>query len=177
MTQNLAELELKYHDITTLYDLAEDLVETVESEFISDPQEQMNIVENLIETVGESADILSEEFFVVAGNNSKLKPSSKASKNRIETALRKVFVAIENYNKKASASAKKASDTMRNIADPIVEKIKRQMDVVITVFIEFVDISLDRIMQKAQIEELKKRQERIAIMLHEIAMNSMEQSR
>jgi hypothetical protein len=176
MTQNLAELELKYHDVTALYDLAEELVDTVESEFVSNQQEQMNIVENLIETVGESADILSEEFIVVAGNG-KLKPTSKASKNRIETAMRKVFVAIEAYNKKAAAGAKKASETMRNIADPVVEKIKRQMDVIISVFIEFVDISLERIMQKAQIEELKKRQERIAIMLHDIAMSSMEQSR
>jgi rubrerythrin len=174
MTNSMADLELKYHDITTLYDLAEELVETVESEFITDPDEQLAIVEPLIEQVGESADILSEEFLLVAG--SKGKPST-ASKKRIEQAMRKVYAAIEGYKKRVEANKKKTADSLKNIADPIVEKIKRQIEVCVTVFIEFIDISLDRIMQKAQIEELKKRQERIAIMLHEINLAAAERSR
>lgn len=174
MTQNLADLELKYHDITALYDLAEELVETAESEFISNSEEQLAIVEPLIEQVGESADILSEEFLIVAGT--KAKPSV-ASKKRIEQAMRKVYAAIEGYKKRVDASKKKASDSLKNIADPIVEKIKRQIEVCVTVFIEFVDISLERIMQKAQIEELKKRQERIAIMLHQINLAAAERTR
>lgn len=169
MAHSLEELELKYHDITTLYDLAEELVSTVESEFISDPDEQLAIVEPLIEQVGESADVLSEEFLVILDSKGK---TSMSSKKRIEQAMRKVYVAIDDYKKRVKAQKKSASETLKNIADPIVEKIKRQVEVCVTVFIEFIDISLDRIMQKEQIEELKRRQERINIMLREMNMAS-----
>ncbi len=158
-----AELELKYHEITELYELAEELVETVASEFVGSPEEQLALVEPLIETVGESADILSEEFIQVAG---KPKARNKNSKGKVEAALRGIYIAIDEYGKQVKRSSQKLSEKIMNIADPIVEKIKRQVEVVIAVFVDFVDISLDRIMQKAHIEELKERQEKIAAMLY-----------
>lgn len=174
MAHNLADLELKYHDITALYDLAEELADTVESEFITNQDEQLAVVEPLIEQVGESADILSEEFLVILESKGK---TSLASKKRVEQAMRKMYAAIEGYKKRVEASKKKASESLKNIADPVVEKIKRQIEVCVTVFIQFIDISLDRIMQKEQIEELKKRQERIAIILREFHQNATERAR
>jgi uncharacterized protein YhhL (DUF1145 family) len=164
---SIAELELKYHDITELYDLAEELVETVESEFVVDPESQLMLIEPLAETVGESADILSEEFLAMA--NQQKSTNNSRSKTKIESALRKVYVAIDHYRKQVSSAAKNASQALMNIADPIVEKIKRQVEVIVAMMVDFVDISLDRIMQKAYIEELKQRQEKIAVMLHGIS--------
>ncbi len=159
------ELELKYHDITDLYDLAEDLVSTVESQFITNPEEQLALVEPLIDSVGEAADTLCEEFITIAENPG----AGKTRRTKVEGALRKVYMAIDAYNERVKKSSSNVSSALRNIADPIVEKIKRQVEVIVSHFIDFVEISLDRIMQKAQIEELKKRQEKIAMMLHSLS--------
>ena len=159
---NKADLELKYHDITELYELADDLIGTAESEFIADPDSQLTLVEPLVEAIGDAADTLTEEFLNVAGNS---RADNKARRGKIEAALRKIYAAIDGY-KQQTARTKQA---VMNIADPIVEKIKRQVEIIVAVFIDFIDLTLDRIMQKAQIEELKKRQEKIAVMLHNLS--------
>ena len=155
------ELQEKYYDITELYDLAQELIETVESEFVKQPKAQLKLVEPLAEEVGDAADVLTEEFIALADGKKKFR-----NKSRIEGALRKVYMAIEAYHQEVSASAGDLKTGFRNIADPIVKKIKRQMEVVIATFLEFVDLSLDRIMHKSEIENLKQRQEKIALMLH-----------
>ena len=157
-----AELELKYNEITELFDLAEELVETVESEFVKDPNDQLELIEPLVEAVGDSADLLSEEFLQVAGKG---KSSNKKRKSLIEGALRKIYIAIDEYSNKVNASRQKMSDKLMNIADPVVEKIKRQVEVIIAAFIDFVDLSLDSIMQKTHLDALKQRQEKISSML------------
>jgi hypothetical protein len=162
---NPADVELKYHDITELYELAEDLIDTVESEFIANPEDQLSLVEPLIEAVGDAADILSEEFLAVVGNS---KAANKAHRGKIEGALRKIYVAIDAYKQRASHQASRSKQALINIADPIVERIKRQVEVIVALFVDFVDLTLDRIMQKTYIDELKKRQEKIAVMLHNL---------
>jgi hypothetical protein len=163
---NQADLELKYHDITELYELADDLIGTVESEFISDPEEQLALVEPLVEAVGDAADVLTEELLQVADNS---KSANKGRRSKIEGALRRIYVAVDAYKQRAAAQASRQKQAIINIADPIVEKIKRQVEIIVAIFIDFVDLTLDRIMQKAQIEELKKRQEKIAVMLYNLS--------
>lgn len=157
------DLELKYHDITELFNLADELIETVESEFVHDPQGQLALVEPLIEAVGDSADLLTEDFLASAGKDRK---ANARRKTRIEGALRRIYMAMDEYHTRVAASGKKLSSSLMNIADPIVERIKRQVEVIVSHFIDFVDISLDRIMQKTHLEELKQRQEKIASMLY-----------
>lgn len=158
-----AALELKYHDITELYNLAEELINTVESEFVTNPEAQLALVEPLVEAVGDSADVLTEEFISVAGSGQKV---NSRRKGRIEAALRRIYVAIDEYGKAVANSGVKASKSLLNIADPVVERIKRQVEVIVSNFIDFVDITLERIMQKSHLEELKQRQEKIASMLY-----------
>lgn len=160
------ELEQRYHEITELYDLAEELVGTVESEFIADPQAQLAIVEPLIEQLGESTDILTEEFITLAENPKK---TNKTSKSRVEYALRKLYMAVDGYKKRVGASVRKNQDTLLNIADPIVEKLKRHVESVVAMFLEFVELSLDLIMNKAQVEQLKQNQVRVAMHLHQMS--------
>ena len=158
-TKSIEKLEQDYHEITELYHLADDLIMTTEHEMITDKESQIDLVEPLVSAVAESTDILSEEFLVLAEG----KPSRKAAaKGRIENALRKVYMAITEY----SNNAVEVSATVRKITDPIVTRIKRQLEVVVATLIAFVQLSLDLIMQKNDVEELKQRQERIALMLH-----------
>ena len=157
-----AELELKYYDITELYDLAEELLSTAESPYITDPEAQINLVQPLIEQVSESTDILTEAFTEVANQP---KNVSKRYQTKVEGALRRIYIAMDEYHKTIAGTAKEHTRALRNIADPVVEKIRRQVETIIAVFVDFVDLSLDRIMQKSHIEELKARQEKIASML------------
>lgn len=166
---NIEELEARYQEITTLYDHAEELLATVESDFVKNPEAQLETVEPLIGEIGDATDILAEEFMLVA-ESKKHKISSKASKSRIEGALRKIYVAIGEYQKRVKAGGRKAQGVIQNIADPIVTKIQRQVEKVIAVFLEFVQISLHNIMNKAEVEALRVRDTRIAMMMHQQAM-------
>jgi hypothetical protein len=157
-----AVLELNYHHIANLYDMAEDLIATAEDERILDHEEQIDLIEPLVAQLGESTDILCEEFIEVAGKGQK----TGQNRSRIEGALRRLYMAIDNYNQQASKKVKGTLEGIRNIADPIVEKIKHHIEFVITIFVDFIDLSLDRIMTKWHIQELKKRQEKIFQMLY-----------
>ena len=146
--------EQKYYDITELYALNDELIATVEQ--AANPAEQLALIESLIETIGESADILTDEYVTLCeGSNNR-----KQSKSKIEGALRKIYMGIHEVQ----ARAKDA----KNAALLVVKKIKRQLEQVIANFVEFMTLSLDRVMQKHDIEELNERHANIALMLHNI---------
>jgi hypothetical protein len=154
MNDNLAHLDLQYHQITELYALAEELVATAEHPSVVNPDAQLDLIEPLVNQIGESTDVLCEEFIEIAGKQQK----NTARRGRVEGALRKIYSALDTYQQQVA--------TASNVANAIVEKIKRQVESVIVLFVEYVELTLDRIMHKQQIEELKKRQEKIAQMLY-----------
>lgn len=170
---NIEELEARYQEITTLYDQAEELVATVESDFVKNPQAQLDLVEPLVREIGDATDVLAEEFVLVA-ESKKFKTANKASKKRIEGALRKIYVAIGEYKVRAKATGKKAQGAIQNIADPIIAKIQRQLEKVVVVFMEFVQASLFNIMNKAEAEALRARDTRIAMMMHQQALSQQQ---
>lgn len=165
-TYSAEDMEAKYLEITTLYDMAEELVNTVESKLVSDPNSQLDIVEPLINEIGDATDMLTQEFIYIA-ESKKNKSQMKASKTNIESALRKMFNAINDYQMRVKDISKKAHGAIMNIADPVVAKIQRQVELVVVVFLEFMQISLQSIMGKAELEALKVRDSRIALMMHE----------
>lgn len=151
--------ESKYRDVTELYTLAEELLATVEHS--AEPEAQLEQVAPLAEVLAESTDILTEEFIGLAEG----KPARKqVAKGKIETALRRVYIAMNEFGERVK-------DT-RNAAVAVVKKIKRQLEVVITNFLGFTMLSLDRIMQKHDVEELKARHAGIALMLHQMSQSS-----
>lgn len=171
---SMEAFEAKYQEITKLYDYAEELVGTIESEFTTDPEKQMSIVEPLIAEIGDAADILTEEFLFIA-ESKKYQTASKASKARIEGSLRKVFVALNDYQNRVRDVSKKAHGAIMNIADPIVQKIQRQVEQVVIIFLEFIQISLQSIMGKMELEALKVRDPRvIALMMHQHALQQQQ---
>jgi hypothetical protein len=156
-TAKKEDLEKQYREISSLYDMAEELAATVESEFTKDPQEQLNLVEPLIGQVADCADILTEEFVNVID-----KPIlAKSAKTRVESALRKMFAALEEYRNRLGIRSKKLLEALANIADPIVDKIRKQVEKIIIIFMQFMEISLDRIMHKFQIEEFKRSNDKL----------------
>jgi hypothetical protein len=163
--QTMSEMEQKYYEVMDLYALADELVSTVESNLVTDPEAQLALVEPLVEVIGASTDVLTEEFIALCDGKANRKT---VAKKKIEDALRQVYVAISEYSAKSAEVVQGVS----NVAEPIVKKIKRQLEVVIAAFIDFVALSLDRVMQKHDVEELKQRQEKIAMMLHSVSQQA-----
>ena len=154
-TKNAA-LEKHYREISSLYDMAEELASTVESEFTKDPEAQLALVEPLISQVADSADVLAEEFINILE-----KPSLvKSAKGRVEGALRKLFMAFEDYRNKVNGRGQKTLSGLANIADPVVTKVRRQAERIILIFMSLMEISLDRIMHKSELDEFKRNNER-----------------
>lgn len=145
--------EEKHDDILALYALNDELIASVEN--APDVDAQLTLIAPLVETLGESADLLSEEYVGLCSGSS---PNGKAAKSKIEGSLRKVYMAIHAFQQKTRDS--------KNAALMTVKKIKRQLEQVISNFVEFVTLSLDRIMQKQDIEELNAHHASIALMLH-----------
>ena len=161
--KDLQELEVKYEEIMQLYDLADALTDTVESEFVSKPEDQLALVAPLIEQIGESADVMTEEFV----NLAQKKPTRK-TRTRLETALRKLYNAVDGYYEKLGATSKASANALKNIAEPIVVKLKEKLEEIIVIFLDFVKMSLDRVMHKNELEELKRKRH-ITFQLHDMA--------
>ena len=166
---SIEEFETMYNDITVLYDFAEELVNSIESPLVADANMQLSIVEPLINEIGDATDMLTQEFILIA-EAKKNKNANKASKAHIETGLRKIFAAINEYNNRVRDISKKAHGAIMNIADPVVQKIQRQLEKVVVIFFEFVHISLQSVMNKTELEMLKLRDARVALMMHQHAM-------
>jgi len=173
-TTSMEEFEAKYQEITSLYDYAEELVSTVESDFASDPAKQLEIVEPLINDMSDATDELAKQLLFIAETR-KYKTPSKVNKVHIEASLRKIFAALNDYHARVRDNTKKAHGAIMNIADVIVKKITQQVEQIVMIFLEFVHISLHNIMDKPALEALKVRDPRIvALMMHQQAMQQQQ---
>ncbi len=167
---SMDELEIKYNTVTELFSLADELVATAESPLVKNADEQLDIIEPLVNELSDATDILAEEFIAIA--ESRRNGSGKmVNKGRAEAALRKIFNALNDYNERVKDTTKKAHGAILNIADPIVAKIQRHVEEIIVVFLEFINLSLASIMHKTQLDIIKARDPRIALMMHQHAMN------
>jgi hypothetical protein len=158
-----------YQDITALYDYADELICSVNNFKVKAPQEQLDLVEPLVNEITDVTDILTEEFILVA-ESKKPRSTSKFSKKNIESALRRAFVAINDYQEISIQLAKESGGKVINIADKIVEKIQKQLDKVVVIFLELVSISLQSIIGKTEIDALRVRNSQIAIMMHQLSL-------
>ena len=171
MTNTAQELETSYLEVAALYDSADELISTVEKASGEDKAAHFHLVNQLVEQLEESADVLSEEFISIAERTSKGKAISGSGKNRIEAAFRKIYAALDLYKTRSQDARKQAFDHIADVVDPVVERVKRQVERVISVFIGFVELSLDRIMQKSDLELLKQHETKIANILHQLSQN------
>lgn len=145
--------EQKYQDITELYNLADEMLMTVQG--AADPEAQLALVESIVETIGDSADVLTEEYIALCDGKPERK---KMAKTKVEGALRKVYVAMTDLSARIT--------DRRNAALLVIKKLKRQLEQVIENFVGMIALSLDRIMQQHDVAELKARHANIALMLY-----------
>lgn len=167
---SITDYKEKYQDITALYDRSDELLATIEDTSLGNPEERLNILEPLINEIADSTDILAEEFILVA-ESKKPRASAKFSKKRIENALRRVFSAMQDYQEKSRISLSKFGMHALSATDKIIEKIQQQLDKVVAVFLELINITLQSIIGKTEIDALRARNARVALMMHQINLS------
>lgn len=157
-SEQAKKLQESYDQIVAMYDMADELVSTV----MKSPQEvqeaHFHLVNPLVLQLEESADILTEEFISLAEG----KDPPANHRNRIEAAFRKVYAAMDDCQKRMGQAVQVVSQGVT----PVLGKVKRHMERVISVFFGYVELTLDRIMQKNDLEQLKKNEEKVAEILH-----------
>ncbi len=161
----LDDVKAQYDEVTVLFDLTAELLDTVEDPSVIDPVEQLELVDMLADQISESTDLLCDQFLAIAEKGGK---SGKLQKGRVEGALRKIFTALDFYREQMQ---RKGADAV-NIADAVVEKITRQVERVVVIFLNYVKLSLDRIMHKTQIDEFRQHHEHIALMMHDAGLKA-----
>ncbi len=166
----MSDYKAGYDNIAILCDYAEDLLTTVESPDISDKNSYLELIEPLINEIADSSDILSEEFLLIA-ESKKSRTTNKASKKRIESTLRRIFTALGEYQQNLKSLSHQVKLNSVKVAAPIVDKIQKQLDTVLAVFFEFIQISLQSIMNKAELDALRARDSRIALMMHQYSLS------
>lgn len=167
---SMDDYKSRYNDITALCNSAEELLATVENSSSKDPQAHLDLIEPVINEIADASDVLAEEFLLIAENNEK-RSSGKHSKKRIEAALRRIFVTLNEYQESTRLASRKVGEGAVKLTDSIIKKIKQQLDKVVAIFFEFAQVSLQNIMSKAEIDALKARDSRISLMMHQYSIS------
>ena len=81
-------LQKTYEKLMSFYDLAEELIDTVEHKNIESPLAQMEFIEPLVERVEHATDVLTEEYRYFASSG---KTPDEERKVRIENALTSIY--------------------------------------------------------------------------------------
>jgi len=83
-----------YHQIIRFYDLAEELIDSVQAKDIANHEEELAFVEPLVQKVEDATDLLAAEYRKFVENG---KPPGVISRRRIEKALNDLYGTIETF--------------------------------------------------------------------------------
>lgn len=94
----MASLEQQetYEAILKLYDLAEELVYTVESATVTDEEAYLELIEPMVEQLAEAADTLTEEYAFLVKEGAEF---GQDRKKKMEAALQQIFAIVEQCKK------------------------------------------------------------------------------
>lgn len=85
-------LQETYEQLVSFYDLAEELVDTVDNPSVKNPLAQLDFIEPLAERVEEAADILTEEYRYFAETGT---IPDNIRKERIEDAISSIYDVLD----------------------------------------------------------------------------------
>ncbi len=160
--------EDQYRKIIELYDVAEQLIQSVEAAEIEYMEAQLSIIEPVVENVNESADVLTGEYSIFATHDA---DPRKIKRNYVESAIRRIFASIEEYKARVGNSGA-LRQLLALTVDPIINKLKNLAEEIIIVFMKVVSIVLEKILHKHEAEELKKRKKEIALLISARALSA-----
>jgi len=83
-----------YSEIIKFYDIAESMIDSIESDGIENPEEQVLVAAPVIEQLQKSTDILSETYIKFVKANGVV---GNSDKRKVESAIREIFVSISKF--------------------------------------------------------------------------------
>ena len=167
---NLNELKTSYDEITALYDVADDLIASVEEAPDEQKEFQFTLTNPLVEQIEESTDLLTEEFINFA--EGKKKRFRRNPKRSIEAAFRKIYAAMEQTVNQIVNHNNPVAKTVASRLSPLLDIIKRQVEKVISIFVGIIDLALESIMPHTDLENLRQHEERVAEFMHNSALEN-----
>lgn len=159
MKNNTAQLKQDYNRLTSLYEEADALLATLASAPQAQQGEYFRAAAPLAVELEAAGDVLTAGFIQCA--EGKIKQQKKG----IESALRKAFSALDSYRRDITT----ASVEVAELLSSHVERVQEALGKAVAAFAEFVDLAVDRIMQKSDLDALRKREPKIALMLQQLA--------
>ena len=163
MTQEMNQYNDQYGKLIALYDTAEKLVEAVRYDDLEHAVRALNAVEPLVEDVESAADTLTEQFCDLAEGGW---DGRKLKKNKVETALRRIFAGIQKY----SDQSDELFEVIRARVSAVVKELRELTEEIVAIFLVYVRLSVEKIMHKNDIDDMKRRKQYIALMLHEAGL-------
>ncbi len=104
---SLKKQEELYDQVLEFYDLAEDLLDTVEQKGVEAQKKQAELVIPVVETVQESADQIAESYLSMVKNKGK---SSLKDSKKVEAGLRKIFASVLEFVEKVQVLPEKEGE-------------------------------------------------------------------
>jgi hypothetical protein len=80
----------------------------------------------------------------------------KALKNKIEKSIRKLFMALEKYKENLQEASGETIIALSGLVNPIIAKIQKQAEKIMLIFMQMLEISLDKILRKNEVDEFKR---------------------
>lgn len=160
-----SELKAQYDDITSLYDIADELAETAQDSTVKNPEEHINLLESLISEVAEVSDTLAEEYIHIIQEPVR----NKTVKAKVEKALRKMFIALDHYRASMKEVVNETALTVSRLVSPILVKLQKQAEKIMLIFMQLLEISLDRIMRKNELDEFRRNNSHMLGTMQQIA--------
>lgn len=170
LKKNVEKARAGYDSITELYHLADDLLNSIATEDELQATLHLSVVEPFVGHLAEATDALSEEYLHAADGGA----VHKANRQRVEAAFRKLYLAFEDFNQRLHYMARETAATIRSSSDAVMAKMKRHVENLLVTFMEVMKISLSVIMGKSELEQLRVRDARVALLLHQMSTRPQE---
>lgn len=153
------QLKRDYAHLTGLYDQADTLLGALPTVAESLQADYFQSISPLAAELESAGDTLTAAFISCAEGK------GKSQRKTVETTFRKLFAALEVFRQQTKAASSVLGEQLQAHALRVEEALGKA----VTVFVQFVELALDRIMQKADLDALRKREPKIAQLLQQLA--------
>jgi|GEM_PF-984876 len=149
---SLEEKKEQYDTITVLYDVVDELTDGLEGLPLNVQGAVLDSAEPFLGELTNSTEVLADEYITI----SKEPASKKSSKGKIEKALRKIFMALEAFQQQMMELGNGVLSLLSTTIDPVLVKLKKQTEKILLIFMQMLEISLDRIIRKHEVDEFRR---------------------
>jgi methyl-accepting chemotaxis protein len=140
-----AEYEEAYQDILVIYDIAEELSQTLHDARATHQADQVELVEPLVNDLLDAADDLSQQFCEFAGAADKKQAAKQFS---MRDAFKKIFRSVNNAMESIQEIGGEVAENITTVMLPTLEKLVRHTERLFSRLVVLVEHSKDIVQRK-----------------------------